>query len=42
MIWQKKVIENRDKSKIIKHSIFPISFCQSEIIYKFDEFEIDF
>ena len=39
---KKKVIENRDKSKITKHLIFHICFCQRETIYKFDEFEIDF
>ena len=32
MIWQKKIIENRDESKITKHLIFPI-FCQREIIF---------
>ena len=41
----KKFIENRDKSKITKHLIFPI-FRQRETIYiffyKFDKFEIDF
>ena len=26
LIWQKKIIENRDKSKITKHLIFPICF----------------
>ena len=30
LIWQKKIIENRDKSK---HLIFPICFCQKEIIF---------
>ena len=42
--WQKKIIENRDKSKITKHLIFPISFRNREKIfnfYKFDNFEID-
>ena len=28
LIWQKKVIENHDKSKITKHLILPIRFCQ--------------
>ena len=44
--WQKKkVIENRDKSKITKYLIFPFCFYQREtlyIFYKFDKFEIDF
>ena len=35
-------IENRDKSKITKHLIFPICFCQREKLYKFDKLEIDF
>ena len=35
MIWQKKIIENRDKSKITKHLIFPIFFCQRETIFNF-------
>ena len=43
---KKKVIENRDKSKIAKYSIFPICFCQREtfynFLYKFDKFEINF
>ena len=38
----KKVVENRDKSKITKHLIFPICLCQRETINKFDKFEIDF
>ena len=46
LIWQKKIIENRDESKITKHLIFPICFCQKETIFifffKFDKFEIDF
>ena len=45
LIWQKKINENRDKSKITKHLIFPINFCQREIIFnmlKFAKFEIDF
>ena len=45
LIWQKNIIENRDKSKITKHLIFPISFCQREILfnfYKFDNIVIDF
>ena len=29
----KKIIENRDKSKITKHLIFPICFCHREIIF---------
>ena len=33
LIWQKKIIENRDKSKITKHLIFPICFYQREIIF---------
>ena len=28
-------IENRDKSKITKHLIFPIYYCQRETIYNF-------
>ena len=28
LILQKKIIENRDKSKITEHLIFPICFCQ--------------
>ena len=40
---QKKIIKNRDKSKITKLLIFPFCFCQREtIFYKFDKFEIDF
>ena len=35
LIWQKKIIENRDKSKITKHLIFPICFCQREKIFNF-------
>ena len=35
LIWQKKIIENRDKSEITKHLIFPICFCQREIIFIF-------
>ena len=35
LIWQKKSIENRDKSKITKHLIFPISFSQRETIFIF-------
>ena len=43
---RKKVIENRDKSKIVKYFIFPICFYQRETLYiyffyKFDKFEID-
>ena len=33
LIWQKKIIENRDKSNIIKHLIFPICFSQREMIF---------
>ena len=33
LIWRKKITENRDKSKITKHLIFPICFCQREIIF---------
>ena len=33
LIWQMKIIENRDKSKITKHLIFPICFCQRELIF---------
>ena len=44
--YRKKVIENRDKSKIIKYLIFHICFYQRETIYKsfykFDKLEIDF
>ena len=32
---RKKVIENRDKSKIAKYLIFPICFCQRETFYIF-------
>ena len=42
---KKKIIENRDKSKITKHLIFLICLCQREIIFnidKFAQFEIDF
>ena len=35
LILQKKIIENRDKSKITKHLIFPICFCQRETIFNF-------
>ena len=45
LVWQKKIIENRDKSKITEHLIFPICFVkrrQFSIYYKFDKFEIDF
>ena len=28
MIWQKKIIETRDNSKITKHVIFPICFVK--------------
>ena len=35
LIRQKKIIENRDKSKITKHLIFPICFCQRETIFIF-------
>ena len=28
-------MENRDKSKVTKHFIFPICYCQSETIYNF-------
>ena len=31
--WQKKIIENRDKSNITKHLKLPICFCQREIIF---------
>ena len=31
----KENFENRDKSKITKHLIFPIRYCQSETIYIF-------
>ena len=30
LIWLKKIIANPDKSKIIKHLVFPICFCQRE------------
>ena len=33
LIWQKKIFENRDKSKITKQLIFPICFCQREVIF---------
>ena len=43
---RKKVINNRDKSKMTKYLIFPICFCGREtfynFFYKFDKFEIDF
>ena len=46
LIWQKKIIENRDKSKITKHLISPICNCQRETIFtffsKFAQFEVDF
>ena len=32
---EKKVIENRDKSKITKHLIFPICFCERETFCRF-------
>ena len=32
---RKKVMENRDKSKITKYLIFPISFCKRETVYIF-------
>ena len=32
---RKKVIENRDKSKVTKYLIFPICFCQRETFYSF-------
>ena len=35
LIWQKKIIENRDKSMITKHFKFPICFCQRESIFIF-------
>ena len=35
MIWQKKIIENRDKSKNTNHLTLPICFCQRETIYIF-------
>ena len=35
MIRQNEFIENRDKSKITKHLIFPICFRQRETIYIF-------
>ena len=41
----KENFENRDKSKITKHLIFPICYCQREtiyIFYKFDKLEDDF
>ena len=28
LIWQKKIIENRNQSKITKHLIFPICFVK--------------
>ena len=31
----KENFENRDKSKITKHLIFPIRYCQRETIYIF-------
>ena len=36
LIWQKKVIENRDKSKKTKYLIFNI-FCQRETIHTFSK-----
>ena len=33
MIWQKKIIKNHDQSKITKHLIFPICFCQGDLIF---------
>ena len=35
---KKKIAENLDKSKITKHLIFPICFCQREIIFNFLQF----
>ena len=35
LIWQKKIIENCDKSMITKHLIFPICFFQREIIFQY-------
>ena len=32
---RKKVIENRDESKITKYLIFPICFCKRETFYIF-------
>ena len=38
--------ENRGKSTITNHLMFPVRYCQRETIYfffyKFDKFEIDF
>ena len=31
LIWQKKIVENCDKSKITKHLILPICFLKFEI-----------
>ena len=33
MVGLKKIIENRDNLKITKHLIFPICFCQREIVF---------
>ena len=41
LIWQKKLIENREKSKITKHLIFPICLYQRETIYNLNKLEID-
>ena len=35
LIWQKKIIENCDKSMITKHFIRPFCFCQREAIFNF-------
>ena len=35
LIQQKKIIENRDKSKIAKHLMFHICCCQKETIFIF-------
>ena len=35
LIWQKKIIENRDKSKITKHLIFPICFMSKGDSFQF-------
>ena len=31
----RKLSKNRDKSKVVKYSIFPICFCQRETLYIF-------
>ena len=41
LIWQKKIIENHDKSKITKH-LFLSKGDNFQISYKIDKFKSDF